>query len=84
MADEALIRCVSCRDVLTRQHEQAHPDGSAHLEFYACNGCGRKLALFWEMTGQGASPETQSWVEREVAIRGAFFPNDIRPSRHLR
>lgn len=84
MSDEAAIRCASCRDLMRRVSEQANPDRSAHLEFYACQGCGRKLALWWELTGAEPSAEQRSWVEREVAAKGSFFPSDYAPRRFSR
>lgn len=69
---------------MDRVEETTPDDNAALLEFYACPECGRKLALFWEMTGQGATKDTQEWVEREVARRGAFFPQDYMAGRFRR
>lgn len=73
--EEQLVRC-PCREVMKRQEEVTHPDGAAYLEFYACPADGRKLVLWWELTGGGVTPEQRSWVEKEVARRGSFFPSD--------
>lgn len=80
MVEASLIRCATCRQVMERIEEASPDSGAAVVEFYACQ-CGRKLALFWEMTGEGATKDTQDWVEREIARRGSFFPSDHTANR---
>lgn len=78
MAEEQLLRC-SCRAAMTRVGTKDHPDGTQHLEFYQCTAteCARRVCLWWELTGR-PTEEQRSWVEREVARNGAFFPSDYR------
>jgi hypothetical protein len=77
--DEQLMRCADCRSVMTRIEEVEHPTAKCRfLEFYQCtNGpCGRKLVLQWEKPDGSLTPEDESWVEREVRMRGSWFPSD--------
>ena len=72
------IHCL-CRQAMTRAEVVPHPNGAVHLEFYACSSaaCGRRAAVLWELRGT-LSDEDRTWVEREVARRGYFFPSDYR------
>lgn len=80
--DPQLLRCPSCKEPMRHVEEARSPSPieGILLDFYRCVGpdCGRKVALWWELTGQGMKPGQQSWVEREVARKGAFFPSDYR------
>lgn len=76
------LLCPHCRTrALAMVEDVRHPDGQLFLQFYACppadeGGCARRVALWWELSGTGVSGEQQTWVEREVARRGHFFPSD--------
>lgn len=65
--------------------ERFHDDtnGPVRLEIYQCSvaACGLKVALWWEIDGKALSPDQMTWVERQVAARGAFFPADFTAQR---
>ena len=75
--DEAVIRCATpeCRALLRREESVPHPDGSAHVELYCCPDCRRKAVVIFELAGD-LTADQRSWVEREVRLRGSFFPGD--------
>ena len=56
-----------------------HPKGNKgpQVEMFKCQSadCGATAALMFEPIG-GTAPEDASWVEREIARRGSFFPSD--------
>jgi hypothetical protein len=79
MADEQLLRCADCGTSMRRVEEVLHPTAKCRfLEFYQCNGeaCQRKLVLQWEKSDGTLSEEEESFVEREVRLRGSWFPSD--------
>lgn len=47
------------------------------MEFYRCGKveCGRKAVVIYE-PATGMDHDTRSWVDKEIARRGAFFPGD--------
>lgn len=59
--------------------EEKESEDGPRVEVYQCErgDCGRRVAVVYEPAG-GMSEEQQSWVEREVARHGAFFPSDYR------
>jgi hypothetical protein len=79
LTDEALVRCADCRSSMQRIEESPHPTLKVRfLEFYQCSNvaCGRRAVLQWEKPDGSLTNEDQSWVEREVASRGSWFPSD--------
>jgi hypothetical protein len=79
MPDEQLLRCADCKGAMHRVEELEHPTAKCRfLEFYECTNerCLRKLVLQWEKPDGSLTKEDESWVEREVRMRGSWFPND--------
>lgn len=70
------VRCRFCQAMLAPTESVPHPQGACHVEFYACE-CGHKAVVMFEVRGM-LSAEEQSWVDREVARRGSFFPTDFK------
>lgn len=60
---------------MAQVEQAAHPERVIVLEFYQCDACGRKGAVWWEIE-KGSAKNAQGWVEKEVAARGSFFPSD--------
>lgn len=80
MADEQLLRCADCGSSMRREEEIKHPTvGCRFLELYQCNNerCQRKCVLQWEKPDGTLTAEDESWVEREVRMRGSWFPTDF-------
>lgn len=73
------ITCRYCAAAGVLGETVTHPAGrhGPVIEFYACEACGAQAALQFAPQG-GLSADDASWVEREVAARGAFFPADYR------
>jgi hypothetical protein len=80
VSDPQGLRCATCGADMTRVDRAPHPGAAIELDFYQCSvlTCGRKVALWWELTGKPLTADEMSWVEREVRRRGAFFPADYR------
>lgn len=79
IAVEQGLRCADCGSGMTRVEEVPHPTARCRfLEFYQCRneGCRRKLVLQWERPDGTLTAEDESWVEREVRLRGSWFPTD--------
>lgn len=79
---DADIACPACGSGMARR-ETVSQDNGPRIELYQCSGgCGRKAALIHE-PGGGLTEDQKSFVEREVARLGAFFPADYLgpPSR---
>lgn len=78
MNEPATILCPACGLAMIRK--DASLDRGVEIDTYQCpdEECARKAVVVFEPPG-GLSEEDQSWVEREIARRGAFFPSDYRP-----
>lgn len=83
-ASESAVHCRRCGVPCALTEVVEHPSGHKGpvVEFYACQqeGCGRRAAVTFEPDG-GLDAEQATWVEREVARRGAFFPADYGVGR---
>ena len=78
MASESIVTCLACGSRMSVPEETiTQPSGGAIIEVYLCGSetCGRRAALVFEPQG-GLSEDQQTWVEREIGRRGAFFPSD--------
>lgn len=75
MSDPLTIPCHVCGRVMQRIEE--FREDRAAFDLYQCQqaSCGRKTSIVFEPEG-GPTPDERSFVEREVARRGAFFPSD--------
>lgn len=79
-SSESAVQCIRCGDTMGLQETVQQPKG-ATIEVYACarEECQLRAVVIFEIHG-GLSPEQQSWVEKEVARRGSFFPMDFTGS----
>jgi hypothetical protein len=79
------LYCKTCGDPLTALPDQTAqgPDNGPLLDVFECTRCQIKSVLITEPVG-GITAKQESWVEREVAARGSFFPQDYRPGGHGR
>lgn len=79
MSDPLRIPCPACTEPMARVEVVDEP--RVKLDTYRCNreACGRKAVVVFEPEGGLSEPE-QSFVEREIARRGAFFPSDFTGS----
>lgn len=75
------ISCPTCGTRMSRR-EVVTQDNGPRIELYQCDDkeCGRKAALMYE-PGGGLTSDQRSFVEKEVARLGAFFPHDYTGSR---
>jgi hypothetical protein len=66
-----------CATVLERVMDETESAKGPRIEVYRCpdTACARKVAVIYE-PGGGLSQDQRTWVEREVARTGAFFPQD--------
>ena len=85
MASALAVMCHACSATMALVLEVPNPEGMAdgvRIEVYQCSadGCGRKVDVIYEPVTGLTEPE-KTWVEREVARTGAFFPSDYRPGR---
>ncbi len=79
---EQLLRCADCGGSMQRVEEVEHPTAKCRfLWFFECQQCQRRAVLQWEKPDGSLTPEEESWVEREVANRGSWFPSDYGRSR---
>lgn len=71
------VLCRRCGDVMERKETISAGDDGPTVEMYECprQECGRKAGVIYEPEG-GLTGDQQSWVEREVGMRGSFFPTD--------
>ena len=78
MSDAAplAIACQGCGLALARV--EMVDEGRVRFDLYRCSdpACARKVAVLFEPVG-GLAPEEESFVKREIARRGAFFPSDL-------
>ncbi len=81
---EITLRCPACGAQMLRREVVTQENGP-RIELYKCedNQCARKAALMYE-PGGGLTEEGKSFVEREVARMGAFFPHEYTGSRRNR
>lgn len=75
MSDQIACRFEGCAGQMQPTDAVEHPKGEARIDLLACSVCGRRAAMMWEIA-DAWSAEAASWVEQEVAKRGAFFPSD--------
>jgi hypothetical protein len=72
------LLCVTCHQPMERIDIVEQNDQGPRMEFYQCPAAtcsGAKLAIIFELGGDLTATQ-QSYVEREVARRGSFFPAD--------
>lgn len=75
---DASIRCSECQAEMSPvEGPLTPPKGGPVFHIFECpnDGCKRRAALIFEPIG-GMTDDERSWVEREVARRGSFFPSD--------
>lgn len=84
MTREPVLRCPACESEMLvvermRQDDQRRP---LHIDLYRCPAeeCGRKAVVMFEPAG-GLAEDQRTFVEKEIARRGAFFPSDYTGSR---
>lgn len=79
---ESVVRCRACGTEMRAEDVVTPPKGSGPvIEMFQCpdEECARRAAVIFEPAG-GMSDDERSFVEREVARRGAFFPSDFGSS----
>lgn len=78
MSSESAVRCLNCGGDMRPEEVVTPPKGGPTIEMYECGNdeCKRRAALIFEPAG-GMGEDDRSFVEREVARRGAFFPSDF-------
>jgi hypothetical protein len=80
------VVCRKCGELMVAGDVLAYPGGQGpDLEFFACEspGCQRKAAVMFEPE-RARTDEENTWVERAVAQRGAFFPHEFSGSTRSR
>lgn len=72
------LECRKCGDPLADVADEGITQGTdgPQILVYRCPRCEIKAVVIFEPTG-GVTPEQESWVQREVAARGHFFPSDF-------
>ncbi len=77
-SSDSVINCLRCGQPCACTEVIEHPQGKKgpQVEMYACEACGAKAGVFFEPLG-GSDEEAATFVEREIARRGAFFPTDF-------
>lgn len=75
------VVCLKCGHGMTPGDQVQHPGGGPTIEIYECPNCRVRAAVMFEPRASGLTSDEQSWVEREVAARGSFFPGDYDPGR---
>lgn len=74
------VVCLRCGEPAVKTDTVEHPKGRQGplIEMYKCEAdtCGARAALMFEPVG-GVNDDEASWVEKEVAKRGSFFPTDF-------
>lgn len=60
-------------------------DNNAEVDIFVCQNasCVARVAVIWEPEG-GYTEAQQTWIEREIARHGAFFPTDYTGRDRLR
>jgi hypothetical protein len=77
--NELALPCHGCGAAMRRVMQvEETPKGPA-IDVYQCetDGCKLKIDVIYEPAG-GLSEAQKTWLEREVARTGAFFPADYR------
>lgn len=76
------VLCKHCGDAMQMQETVQAPNKGPTIEMFECarEGCQRKAAVVYEPEG-GLDEQAQTWVEREIARRGSFFPSDFTQSQ---
>lgn len=77
------IECDKCGAMLERVAEVPVSERNPRMEIYQCKAEGcipTKIALIFEPE-RALSAEQKTFVERELARHGAFFPHDYTGSR---
>lgn len=77
---EIAVPCPGCQAQMSRVQVVAQDKGP-RIELYKCanDECARKAALVYE-PGTGLTQDQQTFIEREIARMGAFFPSDYTGS----
>jgi len=81
LAAQTTVTCPACGATAVLDEVVPQSARGPRLEFFSCKatGCtGGKLAVVFEVSETLVAPDP-SYVEAEVARRGAFFPSDGRP-----
>lgn len=76
---DSAVRCRACGSEMRPEDVVTPPTGTGPvIEMYQCpdDECARRAAVIFEPAG-GMNDDDRSFVEREVARRGAFFPSDF-------
>ena len=78
------IPCQGCGAEAIERVEQLRENGVV-VDLYKCGNeeCGRKAVIIYEPTG-GYSEDQQTFIQKEVARRGAFFPSDFTGGNRFR
>ena len=78
------LPCVACQRQMERIKTVEKDDKGRplHIEMYQCadEACARKAVLMYEPLG-GLAEDQRSFVEREIARSGSFFPSDYTGNR---
>lgn len=71
--------CRKCADPLLELADEGIQQGTdgPQILVYRCARCEIKAVVIFEPQG-GVNSDQESWVQREVAIRGSFFPQDYQ------
>lgn len=74
-----VIPCQGCGGTLARVERVE--EGKTRFDLYQCadDSCRRKVAVIFEPVG-GLAAEESTYIQREIARRGAFFPADYGSS----
>lgn len=71
------VLCKHCGTTMVMQETVQAPNHGPLIEMYLCpqEACDRKAGVLYEPEG-GLDEAQTSWVDREIARRGSFFPTD--------
>ena len=77
MTDPLVVPCHVCSEPMARVETVGQTADGPAFDCYQCQvgGCGRKVVVVFEPAG-GLSAPQQTFIEQEIARRGAFFPSD--------
>lgn len=72
------VVCPTCTVLMRKEETVTPPKSGPVIEVYQCvtETCQRRAAVIFEPAG-GMTEDQRSWVEREIARRGSFFPSDV-------
>lgn len=79
------VFCHRCGDPMEMNEPISTPGTGPQIEMYQCPraGCELRAALCFEAVG-GNTDDQQNWVEREIARKGSFFPQDYIGGSNMR